>query len=135
MPPINGTDWLLQIRISTGPDVYQNLGSQRGGSVERSADEIDTSSKDSPHWTGLYGRRSSSLSLEKLYVPSAADQAAIKTAWSAGTMLRVRSSALGAEAGEQADCIITAINNEFPDQDAAVMSLDLRVSGQWGAFA
>lgn len=135
MPPINGTDWLLQVRISTGPDVYQTLGSQRGGSVERSADEIDTSSKDSPHWTGLAGRRSSTLSLEKLYVPSAADKAAIETAWENGTLLRIRTVALGSEAVKQADCIVTGITGDFPDQDAAVLSLELRVTGQWGAAA
>lgn len=132
MPPVNGSDWLLQARLSTGPDVYATIGSQRGGSVERSADTVDTSSKDSPHWSGLAGRRSSTLSLEKLYVPTAADQAVIKTAWSAGTLLRIRTVAFGGEAVEQADCIITGITNDFPDQDAAVMSVELQVSGQWG---
>jgi predicted secreted protein len=134
MAGTNGADWLLQIRVSTGPDTYATLGSQRGGSVERTAAEIDMSNKDSPHWQGVAGRRSSSISLEKLYVSNASDQATLKAAWAAGTLLRVRTVALGAEAGEQADCIITNITNEFPDQDASVQTVDLRVTGTWGAF-
>lgn len=135
MPGINGRDLLLSMRTSTGPDVYTTLGSQRGASIEETTEEIETSSKDSRAATYLTGRYGSSISCDALYIVSDAAKQALRDAMRNGTTLRVRTTALGAEAVEQAECIVTMINKEFPDQDAAVISCELLVTGTWGAAA
>lgn len=131
MPPINGTSVLLKIRTSTGPTVYTTLGSQRGVTIERTAAEIDTSSKDGADWTGLPGRRESTISLDALYVPSDTAKAALVTAYESGALCNVQRTAAGADPARSADCIITTLHEEYPDQDAAVFTVDLKVSGAW----
>lgn len=121
------------MRTATGPDVYVTLGAQRGATIEESNNVIDTSSKDSRAFTGLAGRYESSVSLDALYVPSDAAKLAIRDAARNGTILRIRVSAIGAEAVEQADCIVETITKEFPDDDAATFALDLTITGTWGA--
>lgn len=133
MPPINGIDLTLSIRTSTGtPDTYTILGAQRGATLEETTSEIDTASKDSRNATYLPGRYGATITCDALYVPSNTAKAAIQTAMRGGTTLRVRKTALGAEVVEQADCIVTSISSEFPDQDAATLSLTLLVTGAWG---
>ena len=133
MPPVNGTSVLLQVRTATGPDVYTTLGSQRDMEIEYAADEIDTSSKDSADYTGLPGRRSSSLTCDALWIPSDAAKAALFTAYETGAMCRIRRSAVGADAARQADCFITSITGSHPDQGASTLSVSLKLSGPWTA--
>lgn len=131
MPPINGTSVLLQVRTAVSPDVFTTLGSQRGATIDRTAAEIDTSSKDGIDFTGLPGRRESTVSLDALLVPSDAARTALITAWETNAMCKIKRTAVGAEVAKSADCFITTLHEEYPDQDSAVFSVNLKISGSW----
>lgn len=131
MPPINGTSVLIQVRTSTGPDVYTTVASQRGVSIDRTAAEIDMSSKDGADFVGTAGRRESVISLDALYVPSDAAKAALVTAYEAGTNGRIKRTAAGADPARTIEMIITTLHEEHPDQDASIFSATFKGSGAW----
>ena len=126
----NGADVLLLVRTSTGPDVYTAVGSQRGLSLSETTADVDVSSKDSRAMRVISGRYGATLSLDALYVPSDAAYAALKTAFRAGDLVRVRVRDDGDET-EQADALITQMDTEFPDQAEATIGISLRVDGTW----
>jgi len=132
---LNGATVLLSVRTASGPDVYTTIGSQTGLSVSDSNEEIDYSSKDSRNFTGAAGRYKSTISCDMLYVPSSTSLAALKTAVRAGTAVRVRVSAMGADPVEQADGFITSYDREMPDQGPCTVSLQVTVTGAWGPAA
>lgn len=111
--------------------MYTTLGSQRGVKIERNAAEIDTSSKDGADYTGMPGRRESTISLDALYVPSDTAKAALVTAYESNAMCKVRRTAVGADPARTADCFITKMSEDYPDQNVALFSVDLKVSGAW----
>ena len=129
---MNGTDVLLLVRTSTGPDVYTAVGSQRGLTLDETVAEVDVSSKDSAAMRVIGGRYGATLSLDALYVPDNAAYLALKTAFRDRELVRVRISE-EATAVEQADALITSLSSEYPDQDAATISLGLRIDGEWTA--
>ena len=130
----NGSDILLSMRTSTGPDVYVDVGGQRGVSMDANTEEIDVSNKnDGADFKLLPGRRKATISLEHLFVASETAFAALQTAQRAGTSIRVRRVDAGSD-DEQADGFITSISESFPDQDAGMVSVGITVDGQWGAI-
>lgn len=133
MPAINGSTVLLQVRTSTGPDVFTTIGGQRGMTIERSGGAIDTSSKDSYDATSVPGRRSSKLSGSVLYVPSDAAKTALLAAYNTNppALIRVRRTAPGGEAAQVCDAVITSLHEEHPDDDASMFSIELQLSGPW----
>ncbi len=133
MPPVNGTTVLLSVRTSSGPDVYTAVGSQTGLSISESNDEIDYSSKDAREFTGAAGRYKSTVSLDALYIPANAGLVALKTATRAGTNVRIRRSAVGAEAIEQADGFVTSFDAEYPMEAPCTLSVGVTINGAWGA--
>jgi predicted secreted protein len=130
---MNGTDVLILVNTGTEVSpVYTAVGSQRGASLSETNDEIDISSKDSRAGRYLAGRYGSTLSLDGLYVPSNVAYLALKTAQRAGDAILVRIEEEGVEV-EEASAIITDMSTDFPDQDAATISIDLRIDGEWAA--
>jgi predicted secreted protein len=130
---VDGTTVLVQVRTSTGPDVFTTIGGQRGMSIDRSGDTIDTSSKDSYDKTNLPGKRSQTLSLDSLYVPNDTAKAALVAAYEASppTLCKLRKTAVGAEAAKTIDAIVTSLHEEYPDGDAAVFNAEFTLSGAW----
>ena len=130
---MNGTDVLILVNTGTeGAPVYTAVGSQRGASLSETNDEIDISSKDSRAGRYLAGRYGSTLSLDALYVPSNLAYLALKMAQRAGDAILVRVSEEAVET-EEASAIITDMSTDFPDQEAATISIDLRIDGEWAA--
>lgn len=128
---MNGTLVLLLVNTgSEGSPIYTAAGSQRGLKRDESTAAIDISSKDSRAARALPGRYSSSLSLDGLYVPDDASFQALKAAMRDGTLIKVRVSEDGVEI-EEADAVITKMSESFPDQDAATISVDLTIDGEW----
>jgi len=130
---MNGTDVLILVNTGTEEaPVYTAVGSQRGASLSETNDEIDISSKDSRAGRYLAGRYGSTLSLDALYVPNDTAYLALKTAQRAGDPILVRIEEEDVET-EEATAIITDMSTDFPDQDAATISIDLRIDGEWAA--
>ncbi len=120
---MNGTDILILIDGVA-------VGSQRDCSFEETNDKIDMSSKDGRARRVDAGRYGATLSLDALYVPSDAAYQALKTAMRAGTKVTVNRSELGGVT-ESAQAIVTSLSGEAPDQDAATISIDLTIDGEW----
>lgn len=130
---INGADVLLQANTGTeAAPVWTNVGSQRDVSISESVAAIDASSKDSRAARVRGGRYSSSISLDALYVPTNAAYTTLRTAFRAGTLIRVRVTESGVGT-EQASVLITDIERSYPDQGESTISIDLEVDGFWSA--
>lgn len=127
----NGSSVLLLVNTGTpSVPVYEAVGSQRDVSFEETTEEIDVSSKDSRAMRVLPGRYGSSLSLESLYVWSDAGFQSLRDAMRNGTLILVAREEDG-QTMETADALITSMSSEFPDQDAATISVDLTIDGEW----
>lgn len=134
---VNGTDVLLNVNTGTpGVPVWTAVGSQRGVDIERSANVIETSNKQSGgHFTGKAGRKSSTVSLDSLYLSTGnAGYDALKTAYDAGDTILVQTYESGS-AKEEAEAIITNMSESFPDDAEATISVDFTITGGWSAAA
>lgn len=134
MAGFNGTDVLVQINTGTQvTPVWSTVAAQRDFSRSESNDEIDFSSKDGRAWEGKAGRYSSDASLDGL-VPVAASVGfdAMRTAMRAGNIVRLRTNR-GGTPHEQADAIITSMDEEYPDQGESTFSASFKITGTWSA--
>lgn len=133
MAGINGADVLL--RVNTGTDVsptYETVASQRNVSFERTAGQIDVSSKDSDNEQILLGRKMYRVRLDGLWVPGSAQQAAIKSAFEDKTTVKVRRRYAGSDI-EEADAYILGITESFPDQAEGTINVDIKITAGWSA--
>lgn len=127
----NGSDVLLLVNTGT-PEVpvYEAVGSQRGYSQQETTAVIDVSSKDSRTTRVLPGRYGSTMSLGALYVPTNAAYLALQSAMRDGALIKVMVEDDGVTT-EQADAVVTSMSEEFPDQAAATLSVELTIDGEW----
>ncbi len=129
---MNGADVLLL--VNTGTDeapVYEAVGSQRGATFEENTAEIDVSSKTGGRAMRVVaGRYDATVTLDGLYVPDDNAYQALKAAERAGTLIKIRRQEEDADL-EEASALITQISEAAPDQDAATISISLRISGAW----
>lgn len=136
---VNGSLVLLQVRTTTGPDVYVTVGGQRGMSVGKEMTAINTSAKDNADGTYIGGRRESTISMEGLVIVGDAGRAALVAAYETNGALagavRVRRGAIGADAAKQADGIITDLSEDFPDDEESTWSVEVQISGGWTAVS
>jgi hypothetical protein len=129
---INGADVLVQIRTSTGPDVFSDVGSQRNATFEETTDAIDKSSKLSRNAGHMPGRYRTRVTCDALFVTSDTAFAALKTAMRTGVVVRVQRKKSGS-AVEYADAVVTRLSETFPDQEAATVAAEFVVDGAWSA--
>ncbi len=128
---MSGGDILLY--VNTGSEEspsYTVVGSQRNMSRERTRNIIDVSSKDTEDEESLPGRKSSSITLDALYVPDNAAYLAIDAAYEAGDFILAQIYVEGV-ATHQANCLVESMSEEYPDDAEATISVELRVSGGW----
>jgi hypothetical protein len=119
----NGTAVLLAI----DGDI---VGSQRDVMRDETTAEVDTSSKDAREMSVIAGRYGSTISLDALYVPDDSGYERLKAAMRNGSLI----TAIWEEEGsviESASALVTSISEKAPDQDAATVSVNLRISGAW----
>lgn len=132
---ISGTAIVLYVNAGTvGTPNYVKVAYQRGLTRSMSQTFIDSSNKDSNDEKGIAGRRSSTLSLDMLYIGSDAGYQALEAARLALEPILVRRWVDGT-AIDQANCIITELSESYPDNEAATASISLQVTGGWGAPA
>lgn len=131
---ISGTDVLLLVNVGTeaSPN-YQAVGSQSSLSREETRDTIETSNKGNEAKTFIYGKLGSTLSLDAFYVPTNADFNVLKDAIRNRKQIKVRIDDEANSRTEEADCLVTSFPEEYPDNDAATLSLELQVTGSWSA--
>src|SRR4030042_1520535 len=120
---LNGTDVLIWIDGDMA-------GSQRDVTIDENTAEIDVSSKEQREMRVLPGRDDSTLSLDGLYVPDDTAYLALQAAMRNGTFVEVVVVEDGVVT-ESADAIVTALSRAAPDQDAATVSISLRIDGAW----
>lgn len=130
---ISGTDVLVYVNTGTaGSPAYTVVGSQRNVTIQEGVAEIDVSHKSDADQLVIGGRYSSKITLGALYVPSDAAYASLKTAFRARALILVQVFESGV-AKEKANCLITDMTRDAPDQAEAVISLSLTVSDGWSA--
>lgn len=118
------------LMVNTGSEAtpsYVAVGEQKGMSLESSRNLIEVSSKNNDHATFVYGRKSDTISLEALYVPSDAGFAALQDAMEQKKTIMIRRSEDGV-AIEEAEALVGTFSIEFPDEDAAVCSVELTLN-------
>ncbi len=128
---ISGTDILLYVNTGTEEaPIYTVVGSQRNLSRERTRNIIDASSKDSDNESILPGRKSSTLTLDALYVPDNSAYQAMDDAYDSGDFLLAQIYVDGV-ATHEASVLIESMSEEYPDDDVATISVTLHVDDGW----
>lgn len=130
--PRSGTTILVQIENPASPGTYRTIGSQRDVSRDRNADFIDFSSKASYDQTGIGGQRSSSVTLDALFVEDDAAFVDLETAYETDPPLAVvLNMTKDGSNWERATAYVTSIGERHPHNDGSVVSVTFQVSGGW----
>lgn len=128
---VSGSTVYLEVRTSTGPDVYVLAGGQRGLSLGRDRTVIGTSGKGDGDGFALAGRRGVTITMDGLVIASDAGRTALLVAYEGDGVGRLRQTAVGAEPARQCSVLITDIEDDFPDDDAATWTVELLRTGPW----
>jgi len=127
---VNGYDVLIQVQEPSGSGNFETVASQRGVTFNETTAAIDMASKQRREYVGTPGRYNATVSMNSLYIPSSSGYTKIRTAMRSGTLVRLQRRQLGATL-EAADAIVTSLSEDFPDQEAAVVSADFQITGPW----
>lgn len=130
---LTGNDVVLHVNTGTPETpVYELFGYQRGVSYEQAREMIDASHKGSDHAQSVYGRQSTTLTLDALVpnpdVGAVATHQALFDAQNDKTSLLVRYIRGAGSAGEQileSEALVGTITEEGPDNDVATISVEL----------
>jgi len=126
----NGADILVLIDLGTETTPnYQLIGCQRDSNIEEVSEAVDFSCKDSRAQRVDYGRYSSTISLDALYIASAADWQKLKSANRNGNFVILASMVEGVIV-QRARSKIDSIPQNFPDQGEATISASFQVDGE-----
>lgn len=135
MPPSNGADTLVLVDIGTSTPSWVVAAGQRDASFSENNNLIDVSSKDSGRTEEvLMGRLSQNVTLDMLYIYNDQGYNALKDASRNGTAVTIRRRYQGADL-EEATAYVETRDESFPDQDASLVSLSFRVSGEWSTIS
>lgn len=128
---MNGADFLLLVNTGT-PTVpsYEAVGCQRDATIEEASDTIDNSCKDSRAQRVDYGRYSSSVSLDQVYVQTDAGYLALKDANRNAKMILIARE-IEDVVVETALAKVDSISETFPDQAESTVSISLTIDGFW----
>lgn len=131
---MNGAEILLLVNVSTEetPD-WKAVGEQTNLSRETTRNLIDASSKNVDHEKFIYGRLGERIELEALYVPDDTAMGALKSALEnrQSVLVRRSQSADDATGVEEATAMIESINENWPDEDVATVSVSMRLNSEW----
>lgn len=128
---VNGARFLVLVNTGTpSVPVYTAVGSQRDATVDEASANVDYSSKNSRAQRVGYGRYSSTLSLDHLYIAADSGYLALKAANRNGDMILVARE-LDDVALETADAKVDSMSENYPDQGESVISCALTIDGEW----
>jgi len=128
---------VLKVNTGTvGSPTWTAVASQRGVSITPSADMIDVSSKEAVGRAYLPGHRSWTIRCDSLYIKSGVDYAKLLAAYEADDDDSRKIQVMWTEDSTNYRWIyafITSMPHEFPDADAATLSVELQATGDWTA--
>lgn len=131
--PINGSAVLLLAQTVVGPPgTYVLVGSQKDAKVDKKGSTIEITDKTMTDKAYIAGERSSTLTLDSLYVPNDTAMAAIMAAYKNNTPLIIEWQESGTVL-EYATCFVTQISKDAKEAAASTISVTLEVSGGWTA--
>lgn len=120
------------LKVNTGTDllpVWTAVGGQRGATLNRSADTIETTSKDSTGYKSYaYGFKDWSIDADGLLVTDDAGYGELEDAFIAGTTIKV-DVVMASGDKYSGDVIITDFPIEAPYDDMTTYSVTLQGSG------
>lgn len=131
MSGIAGVKFLIMVNIGTvASPVYSAIGGQQGATLNRSADEINVSSKDSDGWgASLAGLRTWSIEGDGLLYESDAALDMLETTFAAGDPVLVQLTTPWSTK-YQGTAYITDLSIEAPHDGAATISYTLSGNGK-----
>ena len=121
------------LRVNTGTtEVPEDtaVGSQKGLDISKTRNAIDASHKGNDATEYVAGRKSSSVTLDALFVPNDTAYRRLKQCYDNGAEIEVVQYRDGV-AIEEADAIVTELSESYPDDDVSTISCSLQVSGNW----
>lgn len=128
MAKIAGVDVLVKVPVGS-PAVMTAIGGQSGATLNRSAETIDVTAKDSNGWSeSLAGVKSWSIECEGFIAENDTALDALETAFNDGKAVTV-DLALPSGKKYTGQALITDFPFEFPQDDAATFSLTLTGTG------
>ncbi len=124
---MNGSDVLIYVQIG---GKYVVVGSQRNATVNKNTATYDVSSKDTDDELVEPGRRSSTLDMDAVYVPSDMAYLELDAAYKASSpvYLEIQENLVTTET---ATAYIESFTKNFPDQDASTFSMTFHITGGW----
>lgn len=128
MAQVKGIDFLVMVEQADG--VFVKVGGQRGATLNRSADTLETTSKDSDGFKEFESAfKEWSIDADGLYVTDDIGFQALEDSFMNGTKLKVQ---LATPSGEQYEgmAVITDLPIEAPYDDMATYSVTLQGSGK-----
>lgn len=128
MAQVKGIDFLVMVEQADG--VFVKVGGQRGATLNRSADTLETTSKDSDGFKEFESAfKEWSIDADGLYVAGDTGFQALEDSFMNGTKLKVQ---LAMPSGEQYEgmAVITDLPIEAPYDDMATYSVTLQGSGK-----
>ena len=115
------------------------IGSQRGASFESSADMLDVSDKTSRDAKFIAGKNTDTVSCSSFYVVGDIPQAALRTAYDAGTTVSLiwhegaddGTDTVGATLRTAATAFVSSLSVSAPEHGPAETEVSFQVSGGW----
>ena len=114
------------------------IGSQRGASFESSADMLDVSDKTSNDAKFLAGKNTDTVSCSSLYVVADTAQAALRTAYNAGSTVSLiwhEASTDGTDGTGAtlltATALVSSLSVSAPEHGPAETEVSFQVTGGW----
>lgn len=130
MAQIKGIDIAISVNTGTAEvPVYTKVGGQRGATLNRSAETMETTSKDSDDFKEFeYGFKEWSLDADGLFVVDDAGFAALEDAYMTSEKVKVQ-VAMPSGIKYSGMAIISDFGLEFPYDDMTTYSATLQGSG------
>lgn len=115
------------------------IGSQKGATFESSAEMLDVSDKTSDSAKFLAGKTNDTVSCSSLYVVGDTAQAALRTAYNAGTSVSLiwheqstdGTDGTGSTLLTAATAFVSSLSVSAPDHGPAETEVSFQVSGGW----
>jgi len=128
---IDGASVLLLVNVNGTPTA---VGEQTNLSNSAEREMIDASHKQRDHTFFVYGKQDDTLSLESLYITGDAGLTALRSAQLTKTPVILRRSESGSAVQENTG-LVASIEDTWPDNDVATVSVEIQLIDFWTTLA
>jgi len=123
----DGASVLLLVNVGGVPTA---IAEQTGLTATTEREMIEATHKQNDHTKFLYGKRDDTLTLESLYIANDAGMNELRRAYGAKESVILRRSDDGVHV-EQAEALITSIEDDWPDNDTSTISVEFQLNEAW----